>query len=729
MPTITYHAADNRRLAFLDFQPYLCSMGDYLDNSVKYVPGVGEARAKLLEKELGIITVGDLLRHYPFRYVDRTKIYPIASINESMSSSLVQIRARVTGVAYSGTGRSQRFSAFVSDKSGSAELTWFRGIKWIEKSIEVGREYIIFGRPSFFRSEVQMAHPELELVETVLSRPVQSALQGIYPSTEKIASSFGAKGFSRIMTNAWEVAKEHITETLPDNLRRHYDLLSLRDALFNIHFPQSAERQKQAERRLKFDELLGVQLSIQANRSDRLSKNNGFLFPRVGDMFNTFFNEKIPFELTSAQKRVIKEIRQDTVSGYQMNRLLQGDVGSGKTMVALMSMLLAVDNGFQACMMAPTEILARQHYATISRQTEGMGLRVAILTGSSKTAERRRALEGIASGEVDILIGTHALIEDNVRFANLGYVVIDEQHRFGVEQRARLWTKNQQPPHILVMTATPIPRTLAMTLYGDLDVSVIDELPPGRQPIRTYHYYDSARLKLWGFLRKQIAAGRQIYVVYPLIKESETMDYKDLEDGFESIIRDFPAPDYRVTVCHGKMKPQDKEESMRQFKEHEADILVATSVIEVGVDVPNATVMVIESAERFGLSQLHQLRGRVGRGGEQSFCILMSGEKLSREARQRLQAMCQTTDGFRLAELDLKLRGSGDIYGTQQSGEAFNLRIANPTLDAELLATAREAAIALLSADPHLEHPDHKHLKTLRARHAGTRKYDFSMIS
>ncbi len=704
-------------------------MGDFLDNSVKFVPGVGEARAKLLEKELGIITIGDLLRHYPFRYVDRTKIYPIAAVNESMSSSLVQIRARVTGVAYSGTGRAQRFSAFVSDSSGSAELTWFRGIKWIEKSIEVGREYLIFGRPSFYRGEMQMAHPELELVEKAFSRPVQSALQGIYPSTEKIASSFGAKGFFKIMTNAWEVAKEHIAEILPENLRRHYGLLSLRDALFNIHFPQSPEMQKRAEWRLKFDELLGVQLSIQASRTDRLSKNNGFLFPRVGEMFNTFYNEKIPFELTAAQKRVIKEIRQDTVTGYQMNRLLQGDVGSGKTMVALMSMLLAVDNGFQACMMAPTEILARQHYATISRQTEGMGLRVAILTGSSKTAERRRALEGIASGEVDILIGTHALIEDNVRFANLGYVVIDEQHRFGVEQRARLWTKNQQPPHILVMTATPIPRTLAMTLYGDLDVSVIDELPPGRQPIRTYHYYDSARLKLWGFLRKQIAAGRQVYVVYPLIKESETMDYKDLEDGFESIVRDFPAPDYRVTVCHGKMKPQDKEESMRQFKEHEADILVATSVIEVGVDVPNATVMVIESAERFGLSQLHQLRGRVGRGGGQSFCILMSGEKLSRESRQRLRAMCETTDGFRLAELDLKLRGSGDIYGTQQSGEAFNLKIANPTLDAELLATAREAAIALLSADPYLEHPDHRWLKILRAKHAGGRKYDFSMIS
>ena len=704
-------------------------MADFLDNSVKFVPGVGEARAKLLEKELGIFTIGDLLRHYPFRYIDRTRIYRIAEVNESMDSSLVQIRARVTGVAYAGTGRKQRFSAYVSDASGSAELTWFQGIKWIEKSVEVGREYLIFGRPSFYRGELQLAHPELELVEKALSRKAHSGMQGIYPSTEKIASSLGTKGFYNIITNAWTVTQEHIKESLPDSLRNHYALMPLREAIFNVHFPQSAEKLQQAQRRLKFDEFLGVQLSIQAQRTDRLTRRDGFQFPKVGELFNTFFNERLPFALTGAQKRVIKEIRQDTVSGYQMNRLLQGDVGSGKTMVALMSMLLAVDNGFQACMMAPTEILARQHYATISRQTEGLNLRVAILTGSSKAAERRHALEGIASGKVDILIGTHALIEDKVQFSNLGYVVIDEQHRFGVEQRARLWTKNQQPPHILVMTATPIPRTLAMTMYGDLDVSVIDELPPGRQPIRTYHYTDSARLKLWGFLREQIATGRQVYVVYPLIKESETMDYKDLEDGFASIVQDFPQPDYRVTVCHGKMKPQDKEESMRQFKEHEADILVATSVIEVGVDVPNATVMVIESAERFGLSQLHQLRGRVGRGGGQSFCILMSGEKLSREARQRLQAMCQTTDGFRLAELDMQLRGAGDINGTQQSGMAFDLKIANPTLDADLLQRAREAAIAILGSDPRLERAENSGLRILRARHAGGRKADFSMIS
>ena len=704
-------------------------MASWLDNNVKYVAGVGEARAKLLEKELGILSIGDLLRHYPFRYIDRTKIYSIGELNENMNTSLVQLRARVTGIGYAGSGRKQRFSAFVSDSTGSAELIWFQGIKWIEKSIEVGREYLIFGRPSFFRSEVSLVHPELDLVEKALSRKSHSGMQGIYPSTEKIGSTLGAKGFYKIICNAWATAEQHITEFMPRSVLERYNLMPLKEAIYNIHFPQSAEKLKAAERRLKFDEFLGVQLSIQSMRSDRLSKNNGFLFPKVGERFNTFFNEKIPFPLTGAQKRVIKEIRQDTISGYQMNRLLQGDVGSGKTMVALMSMLLAVDNGFQACMMAPTEILARQHFATISRQTEGLNLKVAILTGSSKSKERRTALEGIASGEIDILIGTHALIEDKVQFANLGYVVIDEQHRFGVEQRARLWTKNQQPPHILVMTATPIPRTLAMTMYGDLDVSVIDELPPGRQPIRTYHYTDAARLKLWGFLRKQIAEGRQVYVVYPLIKESETMDYKDLEDGFQSIVRDFPLPDYRVTVCHGKMKPQDKEESMRQFKEHEADILVATSVIEVGVDVPNATVMVIESAERFGLSQLHQLRGRVGRGGGQSFCILMSGEKLSREARQRLQAMCETTDGFRLAELDMKLRGAGDINGTQQSGMAFDLKIANPTLDADLLQTAREAAIWLLEQDPQLQKAENSSLRELRARHAGKQRFDFSMIS
>ncbi len=704
-------------------------MDNYWDRDVKFVPGVGEARAKVLERELGITTLGDLLGHYPFRYIDRTRIYRIGEISEASNLSYVQFRARIVGVAYAGEGRKRRFTAYAQDETGRAELIWFQGIKWIEKRVEVGREYLVFGRPSFFRGSLNMAHPELETIEQALSRKAESGMQGIYPSTEKITNLFGTKGMYRVICSAWALAGQHIRETLPEELRRRCGLMSLGEAVYNVHFPQSQESLRRAQERLKFDELLGVQLNIQQRRTERMARNNGFLFPRVGHAFNTFFNEKLPFPLTGAQKRVIREIRNDTVTGFQMNRLLQGDVGSGKTLVALMSMLLAVDNGFQACMMAPTEILARQHFATITRMLEGVGVKCAILTGASKSRERKESLEGIASGEVKILIGTHALIEERVQFLNLGFVVIDEQHRFGVEQRARMWTKNARPPHILVMTATPIPRTLAMTLYGDLDVSVIDELPPGRHPIRTVHYTDSARLRLWGFMRQEIKKGRQVYVVYPLIKESESMDYKDLTDGYEAISRDFPLPEYVTTICHGKMKPADKEESMRQFKSGEADIMVATSVIEVGVDVPNATVMVIESAERFGLSQLHQLRGRVGRGGEQSYCILMSGEKLSRDSRARLDAMCETSDGFRLAELDLKLRGAGDINGTQQSGMAFDLKIANPTLDQELLARTRDEAIAILERDPGLKLPENRGLEELRRRHSGREEIDFSRIS
>ena len=701
---------------------------DNLKSDIKYVTGVGEARARLLDKELGIRTVGDLLDHFPFRYIDRTRVYRIAEITDE-APTLVQLRVRVTSTAYAGTGRKRRFTVFVQDATGQAELVWFQGIKWIEKRVEVGREYLVFGRPSFYRGQLSMAHPELETMEQYLSRRAESGMQGIYPSTERISTMFGTKGMYQIVCNAWALVRGHIPDPLPEEIRTRYGLIARHDAYYNIHFPQSPELLRQAQYRLKFDELLGVQLNVQSRRTARLAKADGFRFTRVGDAFNTFYNEKLPFPLTGAQKRVIREIRQDTATGYQMNRLLQGDVGSGKTLVALMSMLLAVDNGFQACMMAPTEILARQHFATISRLLDGMPVRVAILTGASKARERREALEGIASGEVHILIGTHALIEERVRFANLGFVVIDEQHRFGVEQRAHLWTKNEQPPHILVMTATPIPRTLAMTLYGDLDVSVIDELPPGRRPIRTYHYTDAARLKLFGFMRQQIAQGRQVYVVYPLIKESEAMDYKDLTDGYEAISRDFPLPDYVTAICHGRMKPADKEESMRQFKEGEAQILVATSVIEVGVDVPNATVMVIESAERFGLSQLHQLRGRVGRGAAQSYCILMSGEKLSRESRARLEAMCETNDGFRLAELDLKLRGAGDINGTLQSGMAFDLKIANPTADVQVLTLTREAAAEILAADPALAQPAHEGLRELRRRYSGREELDFSRIS
>ena len=689
---------------------------------------MGEARAQLLDRELNIRTVGDVLRHYPTRYIDRTKVYRIAEIAED-APALVQFRARVVGVSYAGEGRKQRFSVHVRDASGAAELIWFRGIKWIEKRVEVGREYLVFGRPSFFRGELSMAHPELETIEQALSRKPESGMQGIYPSTEKLSNVLGTKGMYRIICHAWELARDHIEELLPDELRARYGLMPLREAIYNIHFPQSAEALRKAQYRLKFDELLGVQLNVQSRRSARLAKNDGFLFPKVGGVFNTFYTQKLPFPLTGAQKRVIREIRNDTVTGFQMNRLLQGDVGSGKTLVALMSMLLAVDNGYQACMMAPTEILARQHFATFTRMLDGLGVRVAVLTGSSRQRERRKALLGIASGEVQILIGTHALIEDRVQFDNLGFVVIDEQHRFGVEQRARLWTKNRRPPHVLVMTATPIPRTLAMTLYGDLDVSVIDELPPGRKPIRTLHYTDSARLRLFGFMKQQIKKGRQVYVVYPLIQESESMDYKDLTDGYASISRDFPLPEYVTTICHGKMKPADKEESMRQFKAGEAHIMVATSVIEVGVDVPNATVMVIESAERFGLSQLHQLRGRVGRGAEQSYCILMSGVKLSKEGRARLEAMCETNDGFRLAELDLKLRGAGDVNGTLQSGISLDLRIANPTADVQILTLSREVAIALLNDDPGLSRPEHRGLALLRHNYSGRRETDFSRIS
>ena len=698
-----------------------------LDNEVKFVAGVGEARAKLLERELGIRTVGDLLSHYPFRYIDRTKTYRIGKITEEVS--LVQFRARVTGTAYAGAGRKRRFTVFVSDPTGSAELVWFQGIKWIEKRIETGREYLVFGRPSCFRGGLSLVHPEVETMEQALSRKAESTMQGIYSTTEKLSGVLGTKGFHRIVCNAWELVRNRLGEPLPEALRHRYGLVTLHEALHNIHFPQSPEALRQAQYRLKFDELLGIQLNIQSRRSARMARNNGFLFPKVGGVFRTFYDEKLPFPLTEAQKRVIREIRRDTVTGYQMNRLLQGDVGSGKTLVALMSMLLAVDNGFQACMMAPTEILARQHYATVCRMLDGMEVRTAVLTGASNARERRAALEGIADGSIDLLIGTHALLEDRVRFANLGFVVIDEQHRFGVEQRARLWTKNEQPPHILVMTATPIPRTLAMTLYGDLDVSVIDELPPGRRPVRTVHYTDAARMRLFGFMKQEIRKGRQVYVVYPLIKESEAMDYKDLTDGYEAISRDFPLPEFVTTVCHGKMKPADKEESMRQFKSGEAHIMVATSVIEVGVDVPNATVMVIESAERFGLSQLHQLRGRVGRGGEQSYCILMSGEKLSRESRARLDAMCQTGDGFRLAELDLKLRGAGDINGTLQSGMALDLKIANPTLDTQLLTLTRDAAEELLARDRTLALPEHAGLRELKQRYAGGAERDFSMIS
>ena len=687
-------------------------------------------RAKLLAKEIGVRTLRDMLYHFPFRYIDRSKIYKIGELNEANTAGgYIQIRARVTGKNFFGEGRSQRFVLYVSDDTGKAELIWFRGIKWVENKFELGREYLIFGRPSFYRSELSLVHPEVEPIEVAMMRKDRAALQGIYSTTERLATAMGAKGLHAIINKVLERVAGNVEEYMPAYLRERYGLISLEQALINIHQPQSAYMLKQAQYRLKFDELFGIQLNIQSLRSERTTARAGFHFGRVGALFNAFYNTRLPFPLTKAQQRVIKEIRTDTVSGCQMNRLLQGDVGSGKTVVALISMILAVDNGYQACMMAPTEILARQHYATIVKMAGDIGLRIGVLTGTTKAKERREILAALAAGEIDILVGTHALLEDRVQFSNLGFVVIDEQHRFGVEQRSRLWTKNNNPPHILVMTATPIPRTLAMMLYGDLDISIIDELPPNRRPIKTVHYYESARLRLFGFMREQIAQGRQVYIVYPLIKESEKADYANLEQGFANIVRDFPLPQYRVAACHGKMKPEDKEESMRQFKSGQADILVATSVIEVGVDVPNATVMVIESAERFGLAQLHQLRGRVGRGANQSYCILLSDEKLSKESRTRLEAMCETTDGFRLAELDLQLRGAGDINGTQQSGEVIDFKIANLAQDNQILQVAQQAAIALLTADPTLAEPQHQPLRALRARYSKGREIDFSVIS
>ena len=702
-------------------------MGYILDNDIQFLSGVGERRARLLRSELGIRTLGDLLYHFPFRYIDRSRIWRIGELRDD-SLTYVQLQVRITGFRHVGAGAKKRFVATVADATGTAELVWFKGIGWIEKRLEQGREYVVFGRPAFFGGVLSLVHPEVESVLDQKNR-FRSSVQGVYSTTEKLSNAqLGTKAIHSLMCNLWPQVDGRLRETLPDEVIREYGLVPLRDALYNIHFPTSQQALRDAELRLKFDELLGIQLNILQQRHARTSREDGFLFPTVGRLFNTFYNERLPFPLTGAQKRVIREIRQDTVTGHQMNRLLQGDVGSGKTLVALMSMLLACDNGFQACLMAPTEILASQHYASIVRMTEGIGLRVGLLTGSTKKKERAELSEGLLSGEIDILIGTHALIENGVRFRNLGFVVIDEQHRFGVEQRARLWSKNPQAaPHVLVMTATPIPRTLAMTLYGDLDVSVIDELPPGRKPVKTVHYRDSHRLRVFGFIRDEIKRGRQVYVVYPLIKESEKMDYKDLEDGYAGIVQAFPPPEYVTVVVHGKMKAADKEYGMDLFKRGVAHIMVATSVIEVGVDVPNASIIVIESAERFGLSQLHQLRGRGGRGAEQSYCILMSGDKLSAESRKRLGAMVQTTDGFRLAEMDLQLRGPGDLSGTLQSGLAFDLKIASLGRDGQILSLARSAAERILEQDPHLER--NTMLKELSDKYNSAENADFSMIS
>ena len=672
---------------------------DTLDNDIKFVAGVGEARAKLLERELGIRTLGDMLSHYPFRYIDRTRIYRIAEITEAAGLSYVQFRARITGVAYAGTGRKRRFTAFAQDPTGQAELVWFQGVKWIEKRIEVGREYLVFGRPSFYRGELSVAHPELETMEQALSRKAESGMQGIYPSTEKLGNVLGAKGMYQIICNAWTLVKDRIADPLPEAVRTRYGLIGLRDAIYNIHFPQSQEALRQAQYRLKFDELLGVQLNIQQRRTERLAKSNGFLFTRVGGVFNTFYTEKLPFPLTGAQKRVIREIRRDTVTGFQMNRLLQGDVGSGKTLVALMSMLLAVDNGFQACMMAPTEILARQHYATVCKMLDGMDVKVAVLTGASKARERRASLEGIASGEVDILIGTHALIEDRVQFSNLGFVVIDEQHRFGVEQRLALTRlmPDGRRPHLLMLSATPIPRTLAMSYFADIDVSVIDELPPGRTPVATKLVRLDRRDAVLAVVNDTVSKGRQVYWVCPLIEESEMLDLTPASRCAEELAARLPH--VRVGLLHGAMSAAEKEAVMSDFAAGRIELLVATTVIEVGVDVPNATLMIIEHAERFGLAQLHQLRGRVGRGGGAAACVLLFDGNLSETGKERLKIIRESNDGFEIARRDLELRGPGEFLGEQQSGMPM-LQFADLDSDAELVETASRTADLMLKQYP-----------------------------
>ncbi len=675
-------------------------MQQYLQQDIQFLPGVGPKRADLLRQELQINTFEDLLTYYPFRYVDRSRFYRISEITSDMPQ--IQIRGKIVGYAAVGKGRGKRLTADFTDGSGQIQLVWFKGAKWIPENYPVGKELVVFGKPTVYQRKLNVVHPELE--DPGKKHVVSSKLQSVYSTTEKLKDRYlTSKAISKLMANLVKGLPARFEETMPAWLLQKFNLVNLDTAMRQIHFPDSSGQYKRAELRLKFEELFYIQLNILQNKTDRNRRFKGNVFETVGDSFNTFYRDHLPFELTGAQKKVMKEIRRDMGSGRQMNRLLQGDVGSGKTLVALMSMLIAIDNGFQACIMAPTEILAQQHFKSVSKFLHGMDIRVELLTGSVKKTVRKPIHEALLDGSLHILIGTHALIEDVVQFKNLGFVVIDEQHRFGVAQRARLWKKADVLPHVLVMTATPIPRTLAMTLYGDLDVSVIDELPPGRKPIITRHSFDSKRLMVFGFLKKQLAAGRQAYIVYPLIKESEFMDYKDLEDGYESICRAFPPPDYQVSVVHGKMKPEEKEISMQHFVAGRTHIMVATTVIEVGVDVPNASVMIIESAERFGLSQLHQLRGRVGRGTEQSHCILMSGYKLSQEGKLRLDTMVRTNDGFEIAEVDLKLRGPGNIEGTQQSGVPFNLKIAHLGRDGQILQLARDTAELIITEDPDLK--------------------------
>ncbi len=696
-----------------------------ISTDIKFLPGVGPKKAELLGNEAGIFTYEDLLYYFPYKYVDRSKFYSVRELNPNMP--YVQVKGRLTSMKTVGAGRQARLTATFSDGTGTMELVWFKGHKYIKENLDASSEYIVFGKPSLFNGMINIVHPEMEKVDPTKS-VIRSGLQAFYNTTEKMKKGYlNSRGMLKLMQNLFKLLqRDKIPETMPAELTTKLKLIHLNDALRAAHFPENHKQLEAAQFRLKFEELFYLQLNILRLMNLRKRSVKGHVFKVVGDNLNTFYKNNIPFELTGAQKRVIREIRQDMGSGKQMNRLLQGDVGSGKTLVALMVMLIAVDNSYQATLMAPTEILANQHFETISEMLKGLSVSIDLLTGSTKKSKRDELHARLQSGELNILIGTHALIEDTVKFHNLGLVIIDEQHRFGVAQRARLWKKNLHPPHVLVMTATPIPRTLAMTVYGDLDVSIIDELPPGRKPIKTVHYFHNRRNNLNRFLRSELEKGRQIYVVYPLIEESEKMDFKNLAEGFEYMQKAFP--EYQTTMVHGKMRPAEKDDAMQEFVSGRSQILVSTTVIEVGVNVPNASVMVIESAERFGLSQLHQLRGRVGRGADQSFCILMTDYKMSEETRKRMSIMTQTTDGFEIAEADMKLRGPGDLEGTQQSGLPFSLHIASLSRDSQLLQYARKIAEDVLAGDPLLEKPENIMLKKQVAR-LTAKKMNWSMIS
>lgn len=682
-----------------------------LQTPIEYLKGVGPSRGDLLRKELGIFKYQDLINFYPNRYIDRTRYFKINELQNNATD--VQIIGKIIHIKTVEFGKNQkRLVATFTDETGQMELVWFQGIKWIKESLKLNEVCVIFGKCGLFGATFSMSHPEIELLSEH-EKSLRSAMQPVYPSTETLTNrGISNRVINKMMQQLFLETQDLFSETLPDYLIQELKMISKKSALFNIHFPKNQDLLAKAQFRLKFEELFYIQLQLITKNLIRKHKIKGHPFTKVGENFNAFFNNHLPFDLTNAQKRVIKEIRNDMGNAAQMNRLLQGDVGSGKTIVAFMSMLLAIDNGFQACLMAPTEILANQHFIGLSELANHLNISIKILTGSTKTAGRKIIHEGLEDGSLNIIIGTHALLEDKVQFKNLGLAIIDEQHRFGVEQRSKLWKKNTIPPHVLVMTATPIPRTLAMSLYGDLDISVIDELPPGRKPIQTVHRYDSNRLKVWRFIRDEIALGRQIYIVYPLIQESEKMDFKDLMDGYESISRDFPLPQYAISILHGKMKPADKDAEMKRFAAGKTNIMVATTVIEVGVNIPNASVMIIESAERFGLSQLHQLRGRVGRGAEQSYCILMTSHKLSSDSKIRMETMVGTNDGFEIAEVDLKLRGPGDLMGKQQSG-VLNLQIADIVRDRDILILARNYAVKILKDDAPMEKPEHQTMRTV----------------